>query len=58
MSDEEIEARYRETVQKVETALKEIKEGNERVDKEVEALKKTREMERKVWGRLKGVDGK
>lgn len=58
MSDEEIEAKYQETVQKVETALRGIKDGNERVDKQVEAKMKTREMERKVWQRLKGVDGK
>ena len=58
MSDDEIEARYQETVRKIEAVLREIKEGNERVDKEVEGLRKTRELERKVWGRLKGVDGK
>ncbi|KAL8824122.1 MAG: hypothetical protein Q9191_005289, partial [Dirinaria sp. TL-2023a] len=58
MSDEEIEAKYQETVQKVETALRGIKDGNERVDKQVEAKMKTRETERKVWPRLKGVDGK
>lgn len=53
MSDQQIEDRYQETAKKVEAIMREIEEGNERVDREVEAVRKTRETERKVWASLK-----
>ena len=56
MSDEQIEERYQETVKKVEIVLKEIEEGNERIDREIEAARKTRETERKAWANLKNAD--
>ena len=56
MSSEQIEERYQETAKKVENVLKEIEEGNERVDREIEAARKTRETERKAWANLKKAD--
>lgn len=53
MSDEQIEERYQETVKQVEATMREIEEGNEKVDREVEAARKTRETERKAWANLK-----
>jgi len=59
MSDQQIEERYQETVKKVEATMREIEEGNEKVDREVEAAQKTRETERKAWANLKkaGAEG-
>ena len=53
LSDQQIEERYQETVKKVEATMREIEEGNEKVDREVEAAQKTRETERKAWANLK-----
>lgn len=49
MTAEQIEEKYLETVRKVQDLLQEIKDGHEKVDKEVEDAKKTREMERRAW---------
>lgn len=57
MSDEEIEASYRETVQHVEAVLREIKEGNEKIDQDVATKMKTRETERKAWARVPRTTG-
>lgn len=59
MSDPQIEERYQEIVKKVDATMREIGEGNEKVDREVEAAQKTRETERKAWANLKkaGAEG-
>ena len=49
MTNEQIEQRYQATAKKVQHLLQEINAGNERIDKEVEDAKKTREMERRAW---------
>ena len=49
MTAKQIEERYLETAKKVQDLLEEIKDGNEKVDKQVEDAKKTREMERRAW---------
>ena len=49
MTDEQIEERYQATAKKVQDLLEEIKDGNEKVDKQIEDAKKTREMERRAW---------
>ena len=58
MSDEQIGERYQETAKRVGNVLKEIEEGNERVDREIEVARKTRETERKAWANLKKADTK
>ena len=55
MSDQQIEERYQETANKVQDLFEKIREGNERADRDVEAARKTRETERKVWAQLKGA---
>lgn len=59
MSDLQIEEHYQETVKKVNATMREIGEGNEKADREVEAAQKTRETERKAWANLRkaGADG-
>lgn len=49
MTAEQIEDRYQETAKKVQELLEEIKDGNEKIDKQIEDAKKTREMERRAW---------
>ena len=49
MTAEQIEERYQETAKKVQDLLEEIKDGNQKVDKQIEDAKKTREMERRAW---------
>lgn len=49
MTNEQIEQRYQATAKKVQGLLQEIKAGNEKIEKEVEDAKKTREMERRAW---------
>ena len=49
MTDEQIEEKYQSTVKEVQNILQEIKDGNERIDKEVDNAQKTRAMERKAW---------
>lgn len=58
MTAEEIEGSYQETVKKVHDVLKEIKDGNEKIDKEIEDAKKTREMERRAWLGMKKAAAK
>ncbi|KAL8784084.1 MAG: hypothetical protein Q9195_009193 [Heterodermia aff. obscurata] len=49
MTAEQIEEKYQETAKKVQDLLEEIRDGNEKVDKQIEDAKKTREMERRAW---------
>ena len=49
MTSEQIEERYQDTAKKVQDLLEEIKDGNEKIDKQIEDAKKTREMERRAW---------
>ncbi|KAG7007461.1 hypothetical protein G7Y79_00009g025700 [Physcia stellaris] len=49
MTNDQIELRYQATAKKVQDLLQEIKAGNEKIEKEVENAKKTREMERRAW---------
>ena len=57
MTAEQIEESYQETAKMIQDVLQEIKDGNEKVDKDVEDAKKTREMERRAWlGMKKAAD--
>ena len=49
MTVEQIQDSYQETVKQVQAALQEIKDGNDKIDKEIADAKKTRETERRAW---------
>ena len=53
MTAEQIEEAYQDTAKKIHDVLQEIKDDNEKIDKELEDAKKTREMERRAWLGLK-----
>ena len=58
MTAEQIEESYQKTAKKIQDVLQDIKEGNNKVDKDIEDAKKTREMERRAWlGMKKAADG-
>ena len=53
MTTEQIEETYQDTAKKIHHLLQEIKDDNEKIDRELEEAKKTREMERRAWLGLK-----
>ncbi|MCJ1474946.1 hypothetical protein MMC13_003606 [Lambiella insularis] len=54
MTAEQIEVAYQETVKKVTAVLEEDRKKKEEVDREVEKLTKQREMERRIFRKMKG----
>ena len=62
MNAEQIEAAYQDTVKRVVSVLDDDRKKNEEVDREVEKATKQREMERKIFWKMKGenekIDGK
>ena len=58
MTAEQIESTYQETVKKITAILEEDRRKNEEVDREVEKLTKVREMERKIFRKMKEKSGK
>ena len=57
MSASQIDGAYQDTVRKVLSVLDEDRRKNEEIDREVEKLKKQREMERKLFWRMKEEQG-
>ena len=62
MNAEQIEAAYQDTVKRVLSILEDDRKRNEEVDREIEKATKQREMERKIFWKMKGdaerVEGK
>lgn len=58
MTAEQIEAAYQETVQRITAVLEEDRKRNEEVDREVEKVTKQREMERRIFRKMRGVSEK
>lgn len=54
MTAEQIESAYEETVKKVLAVLEDDRRKNEEIDREVERLKDQRELERKLFWKMKG----
>lgn len=55
MTLKEIEKAYEEVVVKVREELEESEQRGKEVDEEMEKLRMEREMERRVWGKLRGL---
>ncbi|KAL9602822.1 MAG: hypothetical protein Q9179_002424, partial [Wetmoreana sp. 5 TL-2023] len=53
MSAEQIEKRYIEVSEKAKEVFEEAERGRREVEGRVEALKKEREVERRVWERVR-----
>ena len=58
MKPPEIEGAYWETVGKIKAILEEDRKKNEEIDREMEKLRKQREMERKLFWKMKEKFGK
>ena len=62
MNAEQIEVAYQDTVKRVLSVLEDDRKKNEEVDREIEKATKQREMERKIFWKMKGetekVEGK
>ncbi|KAL8773024.1 MAG: hypothetical protein Q9209_002044 [Squamulea sp. 1 TL-2023] len=54
MTAEQIEKRYLEVTEKVKEVLEEDERRGREVDEKIEALKMERDVERRVWERVKG----
>ncbi|KAL8787943.1 MAG: hypothetical protein Q9213_001970 [Squamulea squamosa] len=54
MTAEQIEKRYLEMTEKVKAVLEEDERKGREVDEKIEALKMERDVERRVWERVKG----
>lgn len=54
MSAAQIEARYQETAEKIVAVMEEGRVLEEEVEKELERLRMEREMERRIWEKLRG----
>lgn len=54
MTAEQIEKRYLEVTEKVKGVLEEDERKGREVDEKIESLKKQRDVERRVWERLRG----
>ncbi|KAL8902889.1 MAG: hypothetical protein Q9171_007572, partial [Xanthocarpia ochracea] len=54
MTAEQIEKRYVEMTEKVKGVLEEEERKGREVDEKIEALKMERDVERRVWERVKG----
>lgn len=57
MSAEEIEKAYEEVAAKVRKEMEEGERVGREVEEKMERLRMEREMERRVWGKLRGMKG-
>ena len=55
MTKNEIERRYEEKVKEIRSVMEENELKGREVEAEMEKLRMEREMERRVWGKLKGM---
>ena len=55
MGSAEIETAYEEVVGKIRAELEESERRGREVEGEMEKLRMEREMERRVWGKLRGL---
>lgn len=53
MSGAQIEARYQEIVKEIRRVLEEARVRTEEVEREMEQLRNQREMERRIWEKLR-----
>ena len=57
MGKKEIEKAYEETVERIRDVLEEGERRAREVEGEMDRLRMEREMERRVWGKLRGLRG-
>ena len=54
MTAAQINTRYEEIVGKIQAVLEESRIAEEEIDREIERLKMEREMERRIWEKIRG----
>lgn len=57
MSASQIEARYQEVTKEIRRVLEEARVKTDEVEREIEQLRSQREMERRIWEKLRGGGG-
>ena len=57
MNGPQIEARYQEVTKEIRRVLEEARVKREEVDREIQQLRMQREMERRIWEKLRGERG-
>ena len=55
MTKSEIERRYEEKVKEIRSVMEDNERKGREVEAEMDKLRMEREMERRVWGKLRGI---